>query len=197
MFNRLHHVRETFAAQFEQDGSQVVFRKNPKAAPVELTIAERDRLIAQFNRRVLWLVALTILLSIVVAVALGVADQYDVGSNELGAFLALMAVVAPVMTAGVWAWRAPARFVARRTPVGPARSANEVRKIAMAKITWGRLALAAILGVVAILRVDPSGDLTSITNLMWLALSACLIVGAAVQSIRKLRIERSTPPGSA
>ena len=118
MFYQLDRIRQTFAAQFEQDGSRLVFRKNLKAAPVEVTPAERDFLLQQFNRHLLWLGILTGLLTILVIVGVAlITFKLNADFSQPLAFLCVALILAPVMGASVWAWNAPNRLIAGRASV--------------------------------------------------------------------------------
>ncbi len=193
MFYQIDRIRKTFADQFEQDGPKIVFRKNLKGAPVEVSAEERDFLLLQFKRHIVWLGVLTAVLTVVVIVGIGIVTfNLNIDSSQPLAFLAVFVILAPVMAAGFWAWNAPDRLIAGRAAIGPARSSSEMKKLGMARLTWTNLAGAAVIGLLLLLRVDRNQSLTSASNLIWISLSALLVLAAAIQSIRKHRAQRKT-----
>jgi len=193
MFYQLDLIKKTFSDQFEQQGDHLLFRKNLKAAPIEVTAAERDFLVQQFDRHVLWLCILTAALTVLVIVAGAVfAIQAKVGFSQPAAFLCVALILAPVMVVGVWAWNAPDRLIAGRLSVGPARSPEAMKRLGMARLTWPRLGGVALLGLFLLLRVDWHKNLAAISNLEWLLMSAFLVGVSLVQSVRKLLYEQKT-----
>jgi hypothetical protein len=98
---QIDRIRKTFADQFEQDGSKIVFRTNLKGAPVEVSAEERDFLLFQFNRHIVWLGVMTVLMTVVVIVGIGVVTfNLNIEFSQPLAFLAVFVILAPAMAAG-------------------------------------------------------------------------------------------------
>ncbi|MDE2356792.1 MAG: hypothetical protein KGL69_08565 [Alphaproteobacteria bacterium] len=191
MFYQLEQIKKTFADQFEQEGDRLVFRKNLRAAPVEVTPAERDFLVRQFGRHVIWLGVLTAALTVLVIVGICVFTfQTNTVFSEPQVFLAVAFIVAPVMAAGVWVWNAPGRVIAGRSSVGQARTSDEMKRLGMARMTWARLGGVAFLGFATLLKIDWHSNLAARSNLGWLSLSVFVVGVSLIQSIRKFLYER-------
>jgi uncharacterized membrane protein len=193
MFYQLDLIKKAFADQFDQQGDRLVFRKNLKAAPVEVTPVERDFLVRQFDRHVIWLGVLTAALTLLVIVGIGVFTFYtNTAFSQPLAFLAVALILAPVMAAGVWAWNAPGRVIAGRSSVGQPRTPDEMKRLGMARLTWPRLGGVALLGFFTLLKVDWHKSLAATANLGWLLLSAFLVGVSLVQSVRKFLYEQKS-----
>ena len=195
MFYQLDLIKKTFADQFDQQGDRLVFRKNLKAAPVEVTPVERDFLVRQFDRHVIWLGVLTAALTVLVIVGIGVFTfQTNTVLSQPLAFLAVALILAPVMAAGVWVWNAPGRVIAGRSSVGQARTPDEMKRLGMARLTWARLGGVAFLGFATLLKIDWHRGLAAGSNLGWLSLSVFLVGVSLIQSVRKYLYERKNAP---
>lgn len=191
MFYQLDLLKKSFADQFEQQGDRLVFRKNLKAAPVEVTPAERDFLVRQFDRHLTWLGVLTAALTVLVILGISVFTiQTNAVFSQPLAFLAVALILAPVMAAGVWVWDAPGRVIAGRSSVGQARTPDEMKRLGMARLTWARLGGLAFLGFATLLRIDWHKSVVAGSNLGWLSLSVFLVGVSLIQSFRKYRYER-------
>ena len=190
MFNNGHleRVRQTFSEQFVSDGQRILYRKNLKAAPIEVSAQERDRFIEQFGRWLRWMtggVFVATMLVIGAGAWFCASHEIDLSPPITVATIALL--LGPFVATIQWAWNAPARRLADRPRVGQALSPEEARRAALARLTWGRLGLAAAMTLVVLTRVDWRADLLGGWNLCWLALSAVLLCAIAIQAVRKLR----------
>jgi len=195
MFYQLDLIKKTFADQFDQQGDRLLFRKNLKAAPVEVTPIERDFLVQQFDRHVIWLGVLTVVLTVLVIVGIGVFTfQTNTVFSQPLAFLAVALILAPVMAAGVWVWNAPDRVIAGRSSIGQARTPEEMKRLGMARLTWARLGGVAFVGLATLLKVDWHRSLAAGANLGWLSLSVFLVGVSLIQSVRKFVYQRKNAP---
>ncbi|MEP9401036.1 hypothetical protein [Sphingomonas sp. VNH70] len=180
----LERMRSLFLDQFEADEGSVVFRKSMTGPPIRVSAAERDAFAAAFVNRVkrlMWALMVATLLLCVVPV-LAMPDATNDERNVIVA-VGLSAILTACLGSGYWAWTAPARALARRPVAGPARTKREVRERALAQVTYGQLALALL--VAAIVAVSDGFSL-------WRGLLGGVVaVGAMIQAIRKLRLERS------
>jgi hypothetical protein len=141
MFGNHHfdRVREMFADQFEADGSDYIYRKNVKGAPIRVSAAERLSFIEDFNRRLkftLWgLMAGTLVLILSLAFY---TVHFDQEFTEAPIYIGLAIIMAVYMAAYFRIWNAPERELARRPVIGQARTRDEVRQLMFQKMTYGR-----------------------------------------------------------
>jgi hypothetical protein len=189
---RLERLRQAFANQFEQDGSRLLFRKNGKSAPVEVTNAERDLLIGQFGRRLKWFYPLTILLTLVVLGLMGLLFAFaKMDSSAPVAFAAIAVILAPMMALIYWAWDGPSRFLQNRVAVGGPRTPDEMRARALSKLGWPQLGAALLGCALLLLRVDWRKGLLTGWNLFLVGMVAGLVILVAVQVVRKLMFDQT------
>jgi hypothetical protein len=186
--SHLERIRKTFADQFEQDGNRIVYRKNLKGAPIEVSASEHEALVAQFDKRMKYLMALFMAFTVVMIVGAALLSfQINIEFSQPLAFGCGAIVLAPVLFSMFWAWNAPARLVAGRAPLGKERTVAEMHRIGFERLTWGRLGAAAAIALVMLLRVDWHRDLLAGGNPFWLLISGGLLVLCGVQAVRKLR----------
>jgi Flp pilus assembly protein TadD len=184
-------VRQSFADQFEQDGSGFVYRRSQKGEAFRVSADERSRFIEQFDRdlrRARWMIYLGI------TFALGAVVLFSVlrGSQfpEAAAVAAFIVGMAPYFVYFRRAWAAPARELAGRTPIARELSSDEVRELKFRKITYGNLAAAAFGGLAVAFFGSRSSDLHSPWIWLWVAPGAALVLFAAVQAFRKWRFDQ-------
>lgn len=196
--NGVDSARKLFAEQFEQDAHGITYRRYQKGAAFRVTQEERDRFIRQFDRamsRGFWAVAAVILTVSASVIALSIR-----GVSELHEPL-LYAVMGALVLAYVWyvhwAWVAPTRALARRTPVASKRSAAEVRQLTFARLSYGQLVLAGLAGAILPLVLAADNDPFIGWSGIWLAAGAALVSLAVIQAFRKWRFERKSNSGSA
>ncbi len=89
-----------------------------------------------------------------------------------------------------WAWNAPARELERRTPVGSARTREEVRRLMLSKITYGQLGFAVLAAFALLWNASTKGDVLHGWGILWVVFAAALVVIAAIQAFRKWRFDR-------
>ncbi len=170
-------VRRTFQDQFSNDSHGFVYRKGQKGVPIRVSELERDDFIATFNKRIRY-AAWSIFPATVILILLLVWLLPDIKSPiaSVAIWVGLGAILGPFMAIFYWAWNAPARELQRRTPEGSGLTKDEARALAFSKITYGRLALAAVMGLGLVFRGG---------GLVWLVFGGILVALAAIQAIRK------------
>lgn len=181
-----NQLRETFEAQFELREGRFLYRRNQRGEPIPVKPEERDRFIRQYIGRVRWILG-GMTVAIVAFTALAVWWSVSIG-NDLpeGIFIAgLISISVIAVGAMYFVQGAPARELEGRSSVGRARSKEEMRAIFFAKITYGRLAGAAAVGVLIPMSQAAQTDIFSGWHCIWLIAGAGLVLLAAVQAFRK------------
>lgn len=175
-----------FAERFEAKGDRYVFRANLRAPGVLVTAAERDHLVADYVRRIVWLRWSGVLGVAVVAVPL-----FLLLGDKASAPWAIAAMFAPMLAVVVllhaWLWRAPERALQGRSPSERPRSPSEARRLARSRITWRQLGTAALMVPVMLLNAARHDDLMHGWARAWLAVAAILAVLIAAAALRKWR----------
>jgi hypothetical protein len=105
-------------------------------------------------------------------------------------YLGIGLIIVPFMALFYWAWNAPARELERRTPVGRARTGEEVRRLMFSRITYGQLGTAVLAAVALVWNQSTKYDVLHGWGVLWLVFAAALVLGAAIQAYRKWRYER-------
>ena len=194
MYINSHSTRGVaiFSSQFEPDGADFLYRKSMKGPAIRVTQAERDDFVTAFGRRVryaMWsfLGAIFVLIGLLMFLLPdGSRDGHKV-SLLIGTTLILLAFVG----AYYLAWTAPARALDRRPLAGAARTRTEVRQLTLAKLTYGQLALAPAAAVYLVWTGSKYADVLHNWGLLWLIVPALLIIGAAIQAVRKWLLEHN------
>lgn len=193
MFSNPHldRLRQTFAEQFEPDGGSFLYRKSMKGAPIRVSVDERDRFIASFNR---WLrySAWSILPATLILIGLLVWLIPDVESTagHVATYAGIALILVPFLAGYYWAWNAPARELERRPQEGSARSRDEVRQLIFSKMTYGQLGFAVLAGLALVWKASADTDVFHGWGVLWLIFAGLLIVIAGIQALRKWRYER-------
>ena len=184
-------VRQVFADQFEPDGTGFLYRKSLRRAPIRVTEAERDGFIRTFNRRLRYagwsILPGTMLL--ILLLALFVPD-IDSVSGQIDMWMGFGLSLASFLLAYRWAWNVPSRELERRTPVGPRRTRQEMRRVMFARLTYAQLGSVVGMAFLLVLQVSSKGDVLHGWGILWLVLAAALVIGAGIQALRKWRNER-------
>lgn len=193
VFGNAHNarLRQAFADQFEAEGTGVFYRKYMKGPAIRVTEAERDAFISTFQRRLryaLWGIVPATLLLIGLLVLL--VPDVDTPMAKVAIYAGLATILIPFLAVYFWAWNAPARELARRTPTGGARTREEVRHIAFSKMTYGRLGSAFIMALSLVWNASAKNDVFHGWGILWLVFSGVLIVAVAIQAFRKWMYER-------
>ena len=187
----LERLRQTFADQFSDGGHDIIYRKYQTGAPVRVSKLERDGFLATFNKRIryaMWsLVPATVAL---ILLLVWLNPDADTPAAQIATWAGIAAFILPFLMIFYWAWGAPSRELERRVPEGSAFTKEEARALAFSKITYGRLALAALTGIGLIWKMSTKVDVFNGSGPVWLFFGAALVVLAGVQAIRKWRFSQ-------
>ena len=184
-------VRQLFADQFSAEADGLIYRRGQNGAPIRVSEIERDEFVASFNRRIryaAWSIPPATILLILPLVWL--IPDADSPVAQVAVWVGIAAILVPFMTIYYWAWNAPSRELEHRTPEGPALTKDEARALGFSKISYGNLALAALMGVGLIWKMSAETDVLHGWGVVWLAIGAGLVVLAGVQAIRKWRFSQ-------
>jgi hypothetical protein len=193
MFGNTHldRLRQAFADQFSDGGHGFIYRKYQKGVPVRVSELERDGFVATFNNRIryaMWsIVPATIGLILLLA---WLTPDSDSPAAQIAMAAGIAAIVLPSLVTIYWAWGAPSRELERRLPEGPALTKEEARALALSKVTYGQLALAALMGMGLVWKMSTKTDVFLGSGLVWLVCGAALVVIAGVQALRKWRFSQ-------
>lgn len=190
MFGNSHfdRVREIFADQFEQDANGFRYRRGMKGAAYRVSVAERDRFVATFNKRLRyasWAIAPATIILIVLLAWLIPDSNSDIAKGAI--WVGVAAILIPFMAIYYWAWNAPSRELQRRTPESAALTRDEARSLAFSKITYGQLGLAAVFGAGLVWMKSIDEDVFQGWGMIWLIFGVGLVALSGVQAIRKWR----------
>ena len=191
-----------FEAQFEADGNGgYVYRLRGKGRPIPVGAGERRRFIDQYASRVLliWgamfatfnLFFLTFYWKVVTTPS-KVLPSSVIFSDPFF-YEGLILIVLPASTLMYWLGEAPARALKDRASLGPEPTRDEKRAIAFRKMTYGKLALIAMLAFLWPITSAEGGYLKHGGDRRWILVSALVVLLAAVQAFRKWRFERRHP----
>lgn len=185
-------VMQQFANRFERDGEAYVFRASLSAPGYAVDAATRDRLVSEFNRRYLWLVRVTVVLVVLIFTAVAwflVARAGEVPDPVT--WLILGGGLGLHLLPFYWLWNAPLRELRDWTPTVEGRSRLEARRLALRRLTWGRLGAAVLLIPFTLWRASARINVFVGWGRLWLVFCGAALGLVAVQAIRKLRMERS------
>ena len=184
-------VRQTFADQFDQDGTNFVYRRSQKGDALRVSAEERRKFIEEFDRnvrRTKWIIYAG--LTVVFGGTIGISLLRGFELSQAAIFIGIGVVMIPYFVYFRWAWAAPARELAGRTPVAGERSPDEVRRLRFRRMTYGQLAVSAVGGLVFPFIGSRHGDIFSGWNRLWLLFGGAIVLLAAVQAFRKWRFEQ-------
>lgn len=185
------HIRQTFGEQFEQAGSNFVYRRSQKGEAITVSAEERSKFVDEFDRdlrRSKWIIygGPTLVLGGIIGFSLIKGSDLSQGAIFAGIGL----VMIPYFAYFQWAWAAPARELAGRTPIAGERSPEEVRRLRFQRITYSQLAGAAFGGLAITFIGSSRQDVFSGWNRLWLVFGGALILFAGIQAFRKWRFEQ-------
>jgi hypothetical protein len=192
--SNLDRMRQGFADQFEPDGSNYLYRRRLKDAPIQVTAAERDRYVENYSRFVRYWYWGTLGGTILVALLFVTYAMETNDFPKLGLYIGLGFLFILLMGANYWARDLPTRELRGRGTSGDAWTPQDVKRITFSKITYGRLAGGVALALFIPFRVGLHANLLEGWNRLWFAVSAGLILLCAVQAFRKWRFESSQKP---
>lgn len=185
-------VRQSFAEQFEQDGTSFVYCKSQKGEAIRVSAQERSRFLDEFDRnlrRAKWIIYIGLFVALGGAIAFSVLRGSDL--DQAGIVVGIGVAVIPYFAYLRWAWAAPARELAGRTPLAGERAPEEVQRLKFQRITYSQLGTAALGGLAFPFLATKHGDLFSGWNRLWLVFGGGLVLLAAVQAFRKWRLEQA------
>jgi tetratricopeptide (TPR) repeat protein len=184
-------VRQTFADQFEQDGTSFVYRRSQKGEAIRVSPEERRKFIAEFDenvRRAKWIIYVG--LTLVLGGIIGFSLLRGSDLSQAAIFGGIGLVMIPYFAYYRWAWAAPSRELGSRTPIAGERGPDEVRRLRFERIAYGQLAGAAFGGLMIPFIGSSRQDVFSGWNRLWLVFGGGLVLFAAVQALRKWRFEQ-------
>jgi len=188
-------ARKLFADQFQPDGADFLYRRNMRGSAYRVSRAERDALIAAYDRafrRFIWgtVAGTLVLLFALIAITTWLGFEPDRNGTSP---LVILAICVPVMLLAVvfnrYTYGAPARLLSGRTPVTEALSEEAKRKLTFGRMTWGQVATAAGASAVLPFIVTDWHPFDG-WNRLWLVMGFAGLVLAAVQGFRKWQFER-------
>ncbi len=181
---------DAFAARFEGEGRDVVFRANLKAAPVRVTQAERDEEIARYRRAMRWMMLACVVSALgAISALVTVNIAYDVEEQSWEIWAVVLALTAGLLAATWYNHRAPDRRFADRLPIAAGLRQDEVRRRKFGQISWSNLAMAP-LGALVMLIPRNNEELWGNWWNIKLGAATLLMAAVAVQAYRKWRFER-------
>jgi Flp pilus assembly protein TadD len=185
-------VRQSFADQFEPDGTGFIYRRSQKGEAIRVSADERSRFIDEFDsnvRRAKWIiyVGLTVVLGGIILFSLLRGSDLSRLAMVAGFGIAMV----PYFAFYRWAWLAPTRELEGRTPVAGERSPEEVRRLKFRRITYVQLATAAMAALAFPFMVSSKHEnIFSGWNRLWLLFGGALLLFVAVQAFRKWQFEQ-------
>jgi len=188
---------DKFLDQFEWDGGDWLYRYKMTGAAYRVTDAEKDRLVAVFDRQqTLWW---WIGLPIVLAIAFGLI--WITATPAPGSFLA---AIKPLVAGTAWmfglalrfvvdrfTFRIPLRALANRKPVAPAWSKEERQRLALDRIASAPLFGGALVCAIVLTVFLVEGGLTSGTGQIIIVCLAASLLLAAFTGYRKWQLARA------
>lgn len=182
--------KRLFEEQFEPEGSDFLYRRSLKGSPIRVTQRERQHFIDDYARRLrftTWGLFTSLIVFTGAVVSWTVATGADL--PDIAMYIGIGAIALVSVAYSIWVHGAPARELARRTPVGRERSRAEMRRLTLKRMTYGQLATAAFAAAVLPFTLRSHPDLFHGWSRLWLVFSAAIILLAAVQAVRKWRFE--------
>jgi hypothetical protein len=184
-------VRQTFADQFEQDGTGFVYRRSQKGEAIRVSADERRKFIHEFDqnvRRAKWIISGGLTLTFGGLIGFSLFKGFDL--SEAAIFVGIGLVMIPYFAYYRWAWAAPSRELGGRTPIAGERDRDEVRRSRFERMTYGQLAGAAFGGLMIPFIGSSRQDVFAGWNRLWLVFGGGLVLFAALQAFRKWRFEQ-------
>lgn len=176
---------DSFAAQFARDGDGFLYRHSQRGPAIAVSVAERDAFVAAFSRWMdiqMLVVLIGGILAMVLAYVIFPAADYPMPGITVGVGVILTGVLVGLKVA----WDAPARALAERPHAAPALSSAEARRRAMARTTWGQIALPAIFAVYFLARYVLRGE--ERWAIAWLLVGLAGLAATGVRAYWKLRL---------
>jgi hypothetical protein len=186
--------RSLFAAQFERDGEQILFRADSSGPAIPITEDDYSRFIADFDAyltRRRWKDEVWFFLPFLAIILLAVS--FDISDGPW--FYALIFLsVAPFLARGVIlerrAFRAPARFLSGRAPVAANLAPDIARTQALRRMPWRFFLFFGAIPVATAIRYKVFDDPFAKDRIFWTAICGLLLTVLTVQGVRKWLLMR-------
>jgi hypothetical protein len=88
--------------------------------------------------------------------------------SEIAIWVGIAVILVPFLAIYYSAWNDPSCELERRTPEGAALTKEEARALSFLKITYGQLALAALIGVGLVWKMSTETDVFHGWGVVWL-----------------------------
>jgi hypothetical protein len=184
-------VRQTFADQFERDGTNFIYRRSQTGDAIRVSAEERANFIEEFDRnlrRAKWIIYIGV--TLVLGGFIGFSLLRGSDSSQAAILIGIAIAMIPYFAYYRWTWAAPTRELGSRTPIAGERSADDVRRLRFRRLTYRQLAAAAFGGVMIPFFGSSRQDVFSGWNRLWFAFGCALVLLCAVQAFRKWRFEQ-------
>lgn len=193
MNNSIQKMHENFEAQFEvaADG-RYLYRRNQKDEPIPVSADERERFIRQYKSliRVIlggMMAALVAFFALVIWWTAATKSELP----DVPTYIGISAIAIVALTLMYWVRGSPARELGGSAPIGRKRTREEMRSIFFKKISYGQLAMAAVVG--AFLPFTSGPDVFHGWARLWLVFGGLIVLLAGVQAVRKWSFDRQRP----
>lgn len=189
-YNPSKQALQMFEAQFEPRGDGYAYRKTLKGPPIPVSAEERQRFIEAYVRQrrlAKWLMIGAWIAIVIFLIAWSIATGTELSNGAL--LIAIGATGVGFVAYSLWSWGAPARELARRTPIGHERSKTEFRRSLLKKKSYGELIGVTVFGLFAALSLA-SENWSSAWGKLWAGGGLIILVGMSVQMFLKWRYER-------
>lgn len=182
---------ENFSSRFEADGEGFLFRSNLRAAPIPVSIVERDEEVSRYQRSMRLAMAGFLVVSLAAfSTLIGIDIAYDIGGLSWMIWLVLIPLIGGFAFVSTYLWRVPDRRFAGRIPATNKFSIEEVRRRTFEHISWVALAITPFIALL-ILMPRRGEEMSDLGFMIKLGVAGALILLAAVQAFRKWRFERN------
>ena len=122
--NRIEHLEDIFLRQFERQGNDLFYRKYGRAAPIPVTEKEKEEFRLQYRKATTWMIFGSVA-SAMLAITLGVLIAPEFMDEGPGVIVISGGTIVAIVILSLRNSTAPARALARRTPVGNELSKDE------------------------------------------------------------------------
>lgn len=181
---------DTFAAQFESDDRQgYLYRRYGRGAGIPVSAAERDAFVADYRRGIRWwFVGFGGATVFAILVLTFIGLRFDLDARLPAYTMPILVVVlltVAIMATVRRAYDAPRRALEARAPVGPERSDEEAKAIAIARQSWWQI-FGVFAGMLLLVGEQALGhDVLHGWGRLWLLLLAFGVAATSYAAVRK------------
>ena len=195
-YSSLFRMMKGFETQFEADGKGgYVYRLRGKGRPIPVSDGERRRFIDQYFSRIVpiygAMLAATMMFFLIfygrVLHSSMVLPSKVIFSDPFF-YEGMILIALPIIVLMYWLAEAPARALKGRAAIGPEPTRDEKRAIGFRKMSYGRMALIALVGGGSYRFI-----LDGYWDRRWFFMPPLIVSVVAVQAFRKWRFERLHP----